>query len=165
MRPGNGTSPGAAATEPIGSRRECTVRLTGSGMLDAALDTMPGPMISVLPACWSFGSGFATNEPTIGAGRKRPECRAPTPSESTLGRVAAVWTLLPIGAFLQGTYRLDHVPAVRSTASVFAATHLRNTNCVAVKIPHPEIAKSSGIRSRLWRDGNAANSVGYASCG
>jgi hypothetical protein len=46
--------------------------------------------------------------------------------------------------------------------SVFAATHLRNANRVAVKILHPEFEENSDIRARFLREGYAANSIRHA---
>ena len=39
-----------------------------------------------------------------------------------------------VGAVLRGKYRIDRVLGVGGMAAVYAATHLRNANRVAVKI-------------------------------
>jgi serine/threonine protein kinase len=67
-----------------------------------------------------------------------------------------------LGGVLRGKYRLDRLLGVGGMAAVFAATHLRNANRVAVKILHGELAADEGLRARFLREGYAANSVGHA---
>src|SRR5258708_25639311 len=67
-----------------------------------------------------------------------------------------------LGTVLRGKYRLDRVLGVGGMASVFAATHLRNANRVAVKILHSELAIDPGLRARFLREGYAANSVEHS---
>jgi serine/threonine protein kinase len=64
-----------------------------------------------------------------------------------------------LGAILGGKYRLDRVLGVGGMACVYAATHLRNGDRVAVKILHRELSIDSGLRARFLREGSAANSV------
>ncbi|MGD0675131.1 MAG: protein kinase [Polyangiaceae bacterium] len=67
-----------------------------------------------------------------------------------------------VGATLVGKYRLDAVLGVGGMATVYAATHRRNTKRVAIKMLHPELANSHGIHAHFKREGYAANSVGHA---
>jgi serine/threonine-protein kinase len=62
---------------------------------------------------------------------------------------------------LCGKYRLDRVLGVGGMASVYAATHLRNANVVAVKVLHRQLSIDMGLRARFLREGYAANSVGH----
>ncbi len=64
-----------------------------------------------------------------------------------------------VGSILNEKYRLDRVVGVGGMAAVYAATHLRNTSRVAVKILHREMAIDSNVRARFLREGYAANSV------
>ncbi len=140
-----------------------TAGLMRPGTFDAPPSgPMPAQAVSPGPACWSFGSGIVTNEPMIHAGRTASECDAPTMPKPKLDSTAEVWTLLPIGTVLQGKYRLDRLLGIGAMGSVFAATHLRNANRVAVKILHPDFAKKGEARTRFLREGYAANSVGHA---
>jgi serine/threonine protein kinase len=66
-----------------------------------------------------------------------------------------------LGTVLLGKYRLDDVLGVGGMASVYAATHLRNANRVAVKVLHPELASDPAQCKRFVREGYAANTVGH----
>lgn len=66
-----------------------------------------------------------------------------------------------IGKTLSGKYRLDRLLGVGGMASVYAATHLRNANCVAVKLLHRELSVDRDNVARFLREGYAANSVGH----
>jgi serine/threonine protein kinase len=66
-----------------------------------------------------------------------------------------------VGSVLRGKYRLDRILGIGGMATVFAATHTRNKDRVAVKILHPEIAIHKTLRERFLREGYAANSVGH----
>ncbi len=66
-----------------------------------------------------------------------------------------------LGTVLCGKYRLDRLIGVGGMASVFAATHLRNANRVAVKILHREYAANATQRARFLGEGYAANSVDH----
>jgi hypothetical protein len=66
-----------------------------------------------------------------------------------------------IGTVLMGKYRLDSVLGVGGMAAVFAATHLRNANRVAVKVLNTEFAMDSSLRERFLREGYAANRVAH----
>jgi serine/threonine-protein kinase len=66
-----------------------------------------------------------------------------------------------VGKTLSGKYRLDRLLGVGGMASVYAATHLRNANCVAVKILHSELSVDRENVARFLREGYAANSVGH----
>jgi serine/threonine protein kinase len=70
-------------------------------------------------------------------------------------------TTFRVGSVLSGKYRLDRVLGVGGMASVYAATHLRNANVVAVKVLHRELSIDAGLRARFLREGYAANSVGH----
>ena len=67
-----------------------------------------------------------------------------------------------IGTVIAGTYRLDRVLGTGAMASVFAATHLRNANRVAIKILHSDLTNNVDVRIRFLREGYAANSVRHA---
>jgi serine/threonine-protein kinase len=60
---------------------------------------------------------------------------------------------------LGSKYRLERVLGIGGMATVYAATHLRNANRVAVKILHRELAIDADLRARFLREGYAANSV------
>ena len=47
-------------------------------------------------------------------------------------------------------------------ASVFAATHVRNGSCVAVKVLHPELSASVAMRAHFLSEGRAANSARHS---
>ncbi|MGH7436140.1 MAG: serine/threonine-protein kinase [Polyangiaceae bacterium] len=64
-----------------------------------------------------------------------------------------------VGTVLKAKYRLDRVLGAGGMAAVYAATHLRNANRVAVKVLHRELASDEGIKERFLREGYAANSV------
>jgi serine/threonine-protein kinase len=66
-----------------------------------------------------------------------------------------------IGTVIAGKYRLDRILGSGAMASVFAATHVRNANCVALKILHPALTDDADIRARFLREGYAANRVGH----
>jgi serine/threonine-protein kinase len=61
---------------------------------------------------------------------------------------------------LKEKYRLDVLLGVGGMAAVYAATH-RNGSRVAIKLLHPELSVSPGVRSRFMREGYAANAVGH----
>lgn len=67
-----------------------------------------------------------------------------------------------LGTTLKGKYRLDRVLGIGGMATVYAATHTRNGDRVAVKVLHPEISVDKTLRERFLREGYAANSVGHA---
>jgi eukaryotic-like serine/threonine-protein kinase len=67
-----------------------------------------------------------------------------------------------LGTVLSGKYRLDRVLGIGGMATVFAATHLRNANRVAVKVLHRELSVDAGLRARFLREGKAGNSVEHA---
>jgi eukaryotic-like serine/threonine-protein kinase len=67
-----------------------------------------------------------------------------------------------LGVVLLGKYRLERVLGVGGMATVYAATHLRNANRVAVKILHRELSIDPGQRTRFVREGYAANTVGHS---
>ena len=67
-----------------------------------------------------------------------------------------------VGRVLRGKYRLDRLLGVGGTACVYAATHLRNGDRVAVKILHRELSIYAGVRARFLREGGAANRVAHS---
>jgi serine/threonine protein kinase len=123
---------------------------------------MASHMVSEGPASWPGGGGFATKGRVISSFRMPSACGASSMVQPKFDRGANGRSLLPIGTILQGKYRLDRLLGVGAMASVFAATHLRNVNCVAVKILHPDLAGNSEIRTRFLQEGYAANSVRHA---
>jgi tRNA A-37 threonylcarbamoyl transferase component Bud32 len=98
----------------------------------------------------------------IEAGRTLSESEAPTTSGAMADSPAEVRSLFPIGTVLGEKYRLDRILGIGGMATVFAATHLRNTNRVAVKILHPELGRNIEVRDRFLREGYTANSVRHA---
>ncbi len=64
-----------------------------------------------------------------------------------------------LGTILRGKYRVDRVLGAGGMATVYAATHLRNANRVAVKVLHRELTLERDLRERFLREGYAANSV------
>ena len=67
-----------------------------------------------------------------------------------------------VGGVLRGKYRLDRLLGVGGMGCVYAATHLRNGDRVAVKILHRELSVDAGLRARFLREGDAANRVAHA---
>ena len=63
-----------------------------------------------------------------------------------------------VGALLANKYRLDSVLGLGGMATVYAATH-RNGKEVAIKLLHPELAKSTDVWRRFLREGYVANRV------
>ena len=64
-----------------------------------------------------------------------------------------------VGTMLAGKWRLDRLLGVGGMASVYAASH-RNGALAAIKLLHPEFARSASARSRFMREGYIANSAG-----
>jgi serine/threonine-protein kinase len=64
-----------------------------------------------------------------------------------------------VGQVLNAKYRLDRLLGIGGMAAVYAATHLRNANRVALKILHRELSVDRDLRARFLREGYAANSV------
>ena len=67
-----------------------------------------------------------------------------------------------VGMVLCAKYRLDRLLGVGGMACVYAATHLRNADRVAVKILHRELSVDAGVRARFLREGGAANRVAHS---
>lgn len=67
-----------------------------------------------------------------------------------------------LGKTLCGKYRLDRLLGLGGMGAVYAATHLRNANQVAVKVLHVEFSIDSNVRARFLREGYAANSVEHS---
>jgi hypothetical protein len=67
-----------------------------------------------------------------------------------------------VGMVLRGKYRLDRLLGVGGMACVYAATHLRNADRVAVKILHRDLSIDAGVRARFLREGAAANRVAHS---
>ena len=86
------------------------------------------------------------------------EVQRPTP-EPESGEVTGDRGPFPVGCVLGGKYRIDRMLGAGTMASVFAATHVRNANRVAVKILHPAFENNLDVRARFLREGYAANSV------
>src|SRR6185437_13249004 len=66
-----------------------------------------------------------------------------------------------LGTVLRQKYRLDRLLGIGGMATVYSATHLRNTNRVAVKILHRDLSGDEGLRARFLREGYMANSVDH----
>jgi len=64
-----------------------------------------------------------------------------------------------LGTVLAGKWRLERLIGVGGMASVYEASH-RNGAIVAVKVLHPEFARSADPRSRFMREGYLANRAG-----
>jgi eukaryotic-like serine/threonine-protein kinase len=94
--------------------------------------------------------------------RIRSESRVPTTPGAKLAGTVEAPSRWALGAVLEGKYRLDRILGVGAMGSVFAATHLRNGNRVAVKLLHPAVHPNSDGRLRFLREGYAANSVRHA---
>ena len=90
------------------------------------------------------------------------QSRAPTTPGPKLTGTAGAPSRWALGAVLEGKYRLDRILGVGAMGSVFAATHLRNGNRVAVKLLHHAVDPNSDVRVRFLREGYAANSVHHA---
>ena len=67
-----------------------------------------------------------------------------------------------VGMVLRDKYRLDRLLGVGGMACVYAATHLRNGDRVAVKILHRELSGDPGLRARFLREGDVANRVAHS---
>jgi serine/threonine-protein kinase len=65
-----------------------------------------------------------------------------------------------VGQTLHGKWRLDRLLGIGGMACVYAATH-RNGKRGAVKLLHPEYARSEQSRTRFLREGYVANTVGH----
>ena len=116
---------------------------------------MWGQRDSAGPAPRSYGSGLLLREPVVSASGAATATDARVDAGGARER-------LPVASVLLGTYRLDRVLGVGGMATVFAATHLRNANRVAVKVLHPELEENTEVRARFLREGYAANSVQHA---
>jgi eukaryotic-like serine/threonine-protein kinase len=66
-----------------------------------------------------------------------------------------------VGTTLTAKYRIDRLLGLGGMAAVYAATHTRNENRVAVKVLHPEISLNEEVRARFLREGYVANKVGH----
>jgi serine/threonine-protein kinase len=66
-----------------------------------------------------------------------------------------------VGTVLNGKYRVDRLLGIGGMAAVYAATHLRNANRVAVKVLHRELSVERDLRARFLREGYAANTVDH----
>lgn len=69
--------------------------------------------------------------------------------------------LLPSGTILDGKWRVDGLLGRGGMGTVYAATHVRNSARVALKVLHPEVEREAGSRERFLREGYAANRVGH----
>ncbi len=65
-----------------------------------------------------------------------------------------------VGTVLKEKWRLDALLGIGGMASVYAASH-RNGHRVAIKMLHPALATSEGVRTRALREGYVANRVGH----
>jgi serine/threonine protein kinase len=65
-----------------------------------------------------------------------------------------------VGTTLRGKWRLGALLGVGGTAAVYSATH-RNGTRAAVKILHTEFSADEALRTRFFREGDIANTVGH----
>ena len=63
-----------------------------------------------------------------------------------------------LGTLVKEKWRLDRLIGTGGMAAVYAATH-RNGKRVAIKMLHPELARSTDVRTRFLREGYLANKV------
>jgi serine/threonine-protein kinase len=66
-----------------------------------------------------------------------------------------------VGKVLKGKWQLDKLLGVGGMAVVYAATHHRNGQRVAVKMLHPEGTWDADLKARFLREGYLANSVDH----
>jgi eukaryotic-like serine/threonine-protein kinase len=65
-----------------------------------------------------------------------------------------------LGTVVKDKWHLDRLIGTGGMAAVYAATH-RNGKRVAIKMLHPELARSTDVRTRFLREGYLANAVGH----
>lgn len=65
-----------------------------------------------------------------------------------------------VGTVLRSKWHLDVLLGVGGMAAVYAATH-RNGTRAALKVLHPELSTHAHIRSRFFREGRVANTIGH----
>jgi serine/threonine-protein kinase len=66
-----------------------------------------------------------------------------------------------VGTTLKAKYRIDRLLGAGGMAVVYAATHTRNENRVALKMLHPELSVHADLRARFLREGYLANKVAH----
>jgi serine/threonine-protein kinase len=66
-----------------------------------------------------------------------------------------------IGTILREKWRVDARLGTGGMAAVYAATHYRNGNRVALKILHQELSRDPETRTRFLREGYVANAVNH----
>jgi len=79
-------------------------------------------------------------------------------SAKTRPKDERVRALARVGSLIKGTWRVDALLGVGGMASVYAATH-RDGKRGALKILHPEFARSPDIRERFLQEGYVANTI------
>ncbi|MBX3227439.1 MAG: hypothetical protein KIT84_13880 [Labilithrix sp.] len=65
-----------------------------------------------------------------------------------------------IGTVLRDRYRVDALLGIGGMASVYRGAH-RNGNRVAIKVLHPDLARSREICARFLKEGYVANAVDH----
>lgn len=66
-----------------------------------------------------------------------------------------------LGEVLCGKWRLERVLGAGSMARVYAARHVSNGKCVAVKVLHSSLAQHRVARERLLNEARTANRIGH----
>jgi eukaryotic-like serine/threonine-protein kinase len=66
-----------------------------------------------------------------------------------------------VGRILNDKWMLEKLLGVGGMGAVYAARHIRNGARAAVKVLHPDLARSEEIRTRFLQEGRAANGVGH----
>jgi eukaryotic-like serine/threonine-protein kinase len=68
-----------------------------------------------------------------------------------------------VGTVLSKKYRLDRLLGVGGMGTVYAASHEKNKNRVAIKMLHSELSVNADLRARFLREGYIANTVDHPS--
>ncbi len=88
---------------------------------------------------------------------------APTPGEGFLESMDEDDTEVKsrgiIGRVVGDRFRIERCLGSGGTATVYAATHLRNGLSVAIKVLHPELAAEGDMKRRFLREGYVANRI------
>src|SRR4030095_14621010 len=69
-----------------------------------------------------------------------------------------------VGMIIDGSYRLDATLGRGGMGLVYRAAHVGLRRLVAVKILHPSLATSSGVRNRLEREALAVGKIDHPNC-
>ncbi len=69
--------------------------------------------------------------------------------------------MLAAGTVLDDKWRIEGPLGQGGMGAVYAATHIRNQNRVAIKVLHRELSRDKAVRDRFLHEGYAANQVGH----